>query len=55
MFFRPFLFSFVFLSVLPGMSAALAAPAADLVGKSVVVRWSENRQQRLNNSPDLAP
>ena len=52
MIFRLFLFLFL-LSVLPGASAALAAPGADVVGKSVVVRWSESRQQRINNSPDV--
>ena len=46
-------FLFLCLSVFPGVSAALAAPAAELVGKSVVVRWTESRQQRINNSPEL--
>jgi hypothetical protein len=50
---RRFLFSFFLLSFLPGQSQALAAPGADVVGKSVVVRWTENRQQRINNSPEL--
>ena len=31
-------------------SQARAAPGADLVGKSVVVSWTENRQQRTNGS-----
>ena len=35
---RRFLFSFFLLSFLPGLSRALAAPGADVVGKSVVVR-----------------
>jgi hypothetical protein len=50
---RRFLFSFFLLSFLPGQSQALAAPDADVLGKSVVVRWTENRQQRINNSPEL--
>lgn len=41
------------LACLVAGSPAAAAPAADVVGKSVVVRWSENRQHRVNNSPDL--
>ena len=32
---------------------AAAAPGSDLVGKSVVVRWTENRQQRINSGADL--
>jgi hypothetical protein len=50
---RLFLFSFFLLPLLPGLSQALAAPGADVVGKSVVVRWTENRQQRINNAPEL--
>jgi hypothetical protein len=32
---------------------ARAAPSADLVGKSVLVSWTENRQQRINNAPEM--
>ena len=37
---------FLFLAVAP----AQAAPGSDLVGKSVLVSWTENRQQRTNGS-----
>jgi hypothetical protein len=46
---RLFLFSFCLLVVSP----ALAAPGADVIGKSVIVRWSETRQQRINKSPEV--
>jgi hypothetical protein len=31
-------------------TAAIAAPAPDLIGKSVLVSWTESRQQRVNGS-----
>ena len=34
-------------------TAAPAAPAPDLIGKSVLVTWSEGRQQRINNAPEM--
>jgi hypothetical protein len=34
-------------------TTASAAPAPDLVGKSIVVTWSEGRQQRVNDAPGL--
>jgi hypothetical protein len=30
---------------------AFAAPAPDIIGKSVVVNWSENRDVRINGTP----
>jgi hypothetical protein len=36
-----------------GVSETRAAPAADLVGKSVVVSWTENRQQRTDGASDV--
>jgi hypothetical protein len=45
--------SFLLSSFFLNASQALAAPGADVVGKSVVVRWTENRQQRINNQPEI--
>ena len=33
------------------MTPALAAPAPDIVGKSVLVSWSENRDVRIDGTP----
>lgn len=41
------------LLVLGAATAAEAAPAPDVVGKSVTVTWSEARQQRINNAPEM--
>jgi hypothetical protein len=40
----------LFALLLLGSSQVCAAPGADLVGKSVVVSWTESRQQRVNGS-----
>ena len=43
------IFIFVFTCFFAGLTAsARAAPAPDIVGKSVVVQWTENREVRVN-------
>lgn len=47
---RPLLVSALLLA---SLAPALAAPAADLVGKSVTVTWTENRQGRAAGRPEV--
>lgn len=46
---RALLLSFLLLAP----AIAQAAPSADLIGKSVVVSWTEDRQQRINGAPEM--
>ena len=41
------------LALLASRAPAAAAPAADVVGNSVAVTWTENRQQRSGGRPEI--
>ena len=43
----------LFCALLASQVPALAAPAADIVGKSVLVTWTENRQQRSGGRQEV--
>lgn len=49
----PLTFLLLLCALLAAQVPALAAPAADLVGKSVTVTWTENRQQRSGGRPEV--